>query len=78
MAKVSMPPLDIQRLKLANIIVASPSPNNKCNYMVFVTIVSNNLSTKGTQERKSTQEHWHKINLYNQIFSQMKRGMYLL
>jgi hypothetical protein len=46
--------------------------------MVFETIVGGTSSTKVAREGKPTCGHWPKSDLCNQIFSQMKSGLYPL
>jgi hypothetical protein len=53
-AKVSMLPLDIQRSKLSDNVVALTSPGNTCNLHGFFTIVGNISYTNVTQEGKTT------------------------
>jgi hypothetical protein len=43
--------------------------------MVFVTIVESTCFTREKQEGNTTRGHWHNINLFNQMFSQVEKGM---
>jgi hypothetical protein len=65
-----VPPLDIQRSKLVDIIATSTRCNNRLNFMIFVIIVGNIFSPKQSEKEiqntgiiirpTSTTKYFHK------------------
>ncbi len=74
--KVSIPPRDIHKSKLAKIIVIDARFGKTYWWsMVSLTMIGNTSSTKEDQEGNKTQRLWRNTNLWSQLFSQMDKGL---